>query len=177
MILQPDGSRYPSARSQPSVGDAIGHAVLGPWWPDNPYTRRYHGADADPGASRDVDWLSGAALWLRRTAVEGVGGWDDGYFMYVEDVDLCWRLRGAGWRVVYDPAGSVTHQQGAATALRPARMLVEHHRSWYRFAAKRWRGPKRLLLAPVAAFLAVRAAVLVALQRLSTASRRRRSHG
>ena len=48
---------------------------------------------------RDVDWVSGAVLWLRRSALESIGGWDERYFMYFEDVDLCWRLRRLGWRV------------------------------------------------------------------------------
>jgi N-acetylglucosaminyl-diphospho-decaprenol L-rhamnosyltransferase len=161
MVLDGAGAVYPSARLQPSVGDAIGHALLGTWRPGNRFTRRYHERDADPSAARDVDWVSGAAVWLRRTALESVEGWDDGYFMYVEDVDLCWRLRRAGWRVVYEPGGCVTHVQGVATATRPLRMIVEHHRSWYRFASKRWTGARRALLPLVAGFLTARAAAMV----------------
>jgi N-acetylglucosaminyl-diphospho-decaprenol L-rhamnosyltransferase len=172
MVREVNGAVYPSARRQPSVRDAIGHALLGAWRPDNPFTRRYHARDADPAIARDVDWVSGAAVWLRRAAVASVDGWDDGYFMYVEDVDLCWRLRRAGWRVVYEPAGLVTHAQGVATAKRPMRMIVEHHRSWYRFASKRWRGVRRLLLVPAAVFLTARAAVLVLGQAGSSVARR-----
>jgi len=172
-----DGSVYPSVRRDPGLVDAAGHAVIGLVWPRNPFTRRYHETDADPSLPRDVDWISGAAMWFRRRALESVGGWDDGYFMYVEEVDLCWRLRAAGWRIVYDPSGAITHERGVATARHPVRMTIEHHRSWYRFASKRWRGPRRLLLPLVAAFLAVRAAVLVALHGLAAASRRPRRHG
>jgi N-acetylglucosaminyl-diphospho-decaprenol L-rhamnosyltransferase len=78
--------------------------------------------------------------------------------MYVEDVDLCWRLRQAGWRIAYEPSGAVMHVHGASTARHPYRMIVEHHRSLARFAAKRWHGLKRLLLVPAVAFLATRAA-------------------
>ena len=163
-VVDVHGAIYPSARAQPSIVDAVGHAVLGAWWPNNSFTRRYHQRDADTGVARDVDWVSGASMWLRRDALDSVGGWDEAYFMYVEDVDLCWRLRRAGWRVVYEPRGLVTHVQGASTAHRPLRMIVEHHRSWYRFADRRWRGARRALLAPVAVFLAVRAALLVALE-------------
>jgi N-acetylglucosaminyl-diphospho-decaprenol L-rhamnosyltransferase len=152
-----DGSVYPSARSVPRVGDAVGHGVLGLVRPTNRFTRRYRELDADPSRARDSDFVSGAAIWLRRAAVDAVGGWDEGYFMYVEDVDLCWRLRGAGWRVAYEPGGSVVHVQGASTARHPYRMILEHHRSLARFAAKRWHGAKRLLLVPAAAFLALRA--------------------
>jgi len=107
--------------------------------------------------------VSGAAVWLRREALDDVGGWDERYFMYMEDVDLCWRLRGAGWGVAYEPAGRVVHVQGASTARRPYRMIVEHHRSVWRYADARWRGPRRLLLGPAAAYLALRA-VLAAVE-------------
>jgi N-acetylglucosaminyl-diphospho-decaprenol L-rhamnosyltransferase len=101
--------------------------------------------------------VSGAAIWLRRDAIEAIEGWDEGYFMYVEDVDLCWRLRRAGWRIAYEPGGEVTHVQGVSASQHPYRMIAEHHRSLYRFATKRWRGLRRLLLLPAALFLSVRA--------------------
>ncbi|MET0628876.1 MAG: glycosyltransferase family 2 protein [Acidimicrobiia bacterium] len=173
-VVDGNGTTYPSARVQPSIVDGVGHALLGLWLPGNRFTRRYHERDADPDVARDVDWVSGASIWLRRSALESVGGWDESYFMYVEEVDLCWRLRRAGWRVVYEPRGVVTHVQGASTARRPVRMIVEHHKSWYRFAAKRWVGPKRLLLAPAAVFLTLRAAVLVSMQAAASISRRLR---
>ena len=158
-VRDPDGTRYPSARTVPNLRDTVGHAVLGVVRPANRFTRRYRELDADPTLTRDVDWVSGAAIWLRRRALDAIGGWDDHYFMYVEDVDLCWRLRNAGWRVVYEPAGEVTHVQGASTDRRPYRMVLEHHRSLLRFASKRWRGWRRVLLVPAAAFLALRAGV------------------
>ena len=162
-VRNPDGSRYPSARTVPSLGDAVRHGVLGLVRPDNPATRRYRQLDVDPGVARDVDWVSGAAVWLRRRALEAVGGWDEGYFMYVEDVDLCWRLRRIGWRVAYEPAAEVLHVQGVSADRHPYRMIVEHHRSLLRFASKRWRGAQRLFLGPAAAFLATRAGAAMAL--------------
>ena len=156
-IRNPDGTIYPSARSVPRVRDAVGHGLLGLVWRTNPFTRRYRQLDADPNRPRDVDWVSGAAVWLRRDAIAAVDGWDEGYFMYVEDVDLCWRLRRAGWRIKYDPDGEVTHTQGVSASQHPYRMIAEHHRSLFRFARKRWRGPRRVLLLPAAAFLTVRA--------------------
>lgn len=162
LIRNTDGTIYPSARSDPRVRDAVGHGLLGLVWRTNPFTRRYRQLDADPSRPRDVDWVSGAAVWLRRDALETVGGWDERYFMYVEDVDLCWQLRNGGWRVGYEPGGVVTHAQGATTAKHPYRMISEHHRSLYRFASKRWRGARRLALPLAAAFLAVRAALAMA---------------
>jgi N-acetylglucosaminyl-diphospho-decaprenol L-rhamnosyltransferase len=166
-LHNPDGSLYPSARRVPSVADAVGHGLLFFVWRDNPFTRRYRQIDADPGRPRDVDWVSGAAIWLRRAALDDVGGWDERYFMYVEDVDLCWRLRRSGWRVAYEPAATVEHLLGVSTASRPYRMIAEHHRSLLRFAAVRFTGPRRALLGPAAAFLAARGALAMAHHRLA----------
>lgn len=163
-ILDADGTHYPSARQVPRLVDAIGHGTVGLVKRDNRFTRRYRELDADPGRARDVDWVSGAAVWLRREALEQIDGWDDGYFMYVEDVDLCWRLGNAGWRVAYEPGGCVTHVQGASTDRHPYRMIVEHHRSLLRFAGKRWHGWRRLLLVPAAAYLWARAGLAIALR-------------
>jgi N-acetylglucosaminyl-diphospho-decaprenol L-rhamnosyltransferase len=165
-ILDAHGAVYPSARTQPSVVDAVGHALLGSIRPQNRFTRRYRQLDADPARPRDVDWVSGAMVWLRRSALASVGGWDESFFMYVEDVDLCWRLRRLGWRIAYEPAATVVHMQGVSTDHHPYRSIVDHHRSLYRFASKRWRGARRLLLVPAAVFLSLRAGAMVALRAL-----------
>jgi N-acetylglucosaminyl-diphospho-decaprenol L-rhamnosyltransferase len=165
-LRNPDGSRYPSARTHPSLFDAAGHALVGRVRPRNRFTRRYRQLDVDWTRARDVDWASGAMLFLRRAAVDSVGGWDERYFMYVEDLDLCWRLGHMGWRISYEPGGEVLHVQGASTARRPYRMIVEHHRSVYRFANRRWRGVHRLLLFPAAVFLTGRVVVEMAAQAL-----------
>jgi len=166
-LQNPDGSVYPSARRVPSLADAVGHGLLFFVWRDNPFTRRYRETGADPSRPRDVDWVSGAAVWLRRAALDAIGGWDERYFMYVEDVDLCWRLRQAGWRVAYEPAGTVEHLLGVSTATRPYRMIAEHHRSLLRFAKVRFTGPRRALLPPAAAFLTARGVLAMAHHRLA----------
>jgi N-acetylglucosaminyl-diphospho-decaprenol L-rhamnosyltransferase len=157
-----DGSDYPSARRVPSVPVALGHGVLGLVWPSNPFTARYRQLDADPAVARDVDWVSGSAVWLRREALDAVGGWDERYFMYMEDMDLCWRLRADGWRVAYEPAGRVVHVQGAVTSRRPYRMMLEHHRSAWRFCRRRYTGFRVVLLPFAGMFLAVRGVMAMA---------------
>jgi N-acetylglucosaminyl-diphospho-decaprenol L-rhamnosyltransferase len=176
-IENPDGSLYPSARRDPGIGDAIGHALFGLVAPRNRFTRHYRQLDVDAAQPRDVDWASGAMLFLRRSALTSVGGWDERYFMYMEDVDLCWRLRRLGWRVAYEPGGRAIHVQGASTARTPYRMIAEHHRSAFRFAERRWRGPRRLLLVPAAVFLAGRAAVEIAVRALGSRPGRPRVSG
>jgi len=161
-VRDPDGSDYPSARSLPSIPVAVGHGLLGLWWATNPFTARYRQLDADPDRARPVDWVSGAAIWLRRSVLDAVGGWDERYFMYVEDVDLCWRIRTAGFGVAYEPAGEVVHVQGAVTRRRPYRMILEHHRSAWRFAKRRLRGARRVLLPLAAVYFAIRAVLAMA---------------
>jgi N-acetylglucosaminyl-diphospho-decaprenol L-rhamnosyltransferase len=151
-----DGSDYPSARRSPTIPLAVAHGLLGLWWPTNPFTTRYRQLNADPTNPRSVDWVSGAAVWLRRSALDAVGGWDERYFMYMEDLDLCRRLRIAGFEVAYEPAGAVTHVQGASTRRTPYRMLVQHHRSAWRFARNRLTGAKAVLLPFAAVYLVAR---------------------
>jgi N-acetylglucosaminyl-diphospho-decaprenol L-rhamnosyltransferase len=161
-ISNPDGSRYPSARTAPSTTDAIGHALLGRVAPHNAFTRTYRQLDADPDAPRSVDWVSGAAIWLRREALDTTGGWDERFFLFFEDMDLCRRLGEDGWDVVYEPAGRVRHVVGASRERRRYRSIYEHHRAAYQYAAKWWSGPRRALLPGAAALLAGRGVALAA---------------
>jgi N-acetylglucosaminyl-diphospho-decaprenol L-rhamnosyltransferase len=172
LIRTPHGDRYPSARRFPSLPDAAGHAVLGILAPNNRFTRAYQRSDLDAAGAevQDVDWVSGACFAVRRRAFDEVGGFDESYFMYAEEVDLCWRLRGGGWRVAYAPAAEVVHVQGVSTERHPFRMIVEHHRSLWRFATRTQRGWRRLLLPLVAAGLAFRT-VLVSVDRLTRGHR------
>jgi N-acetylglucosaminyl-diphospho-decaprenol L-rhamnosyltransferase len=158
MIRTPSGERYPSARQFPSMVDAAGHALLGIFTPDNRFTRRYQRSELDQAddGSHDVDWVSGACFLIRREAFEQVGGFDESFFMYLEDVDLCWRLGRAGWRVAYVPAASVVHLQGRSTDRHPYQMILEHHRSLLRFAARSSEGWRRGLLPLVAVGVVVR---------------------
>lgn len=167
LVRYPDGRHQASARLFPSLGQAAGHALLGLWLPANPWTRAYRMTDADPEAPRDVDWLSGCALGLRREAFTSVGGFDPGYFMFVEDVDLGYRLRQAGWRVRFHPDAEVVHAVGASTGSRPAAMVVAHARSLDRFYGRAYaRGPGRLLRPLVRIGLVVWVSLVLAWNRL-----------
>jgi N-acetylglucosaminyl-diphospho-decaprenol L-rhamnosyltransferase len=167
-IIDVEGARYPSARRFPSAVEAAGHALLGLVAPGNRFSRRYRMADLDLAATTSVDWVSGACFMARRRALEELGGFDESYFMYLEDVDLCWRAHRAGWAVAYVPAAVVTHVQGVSTARRPYRMLVAHHRSAFRFASRTRRGWHRPVLPVVALILAARLVMASARQALGT---------
>jgi len=147
-IVDSAGATYPSIRIFPNVLLAGLHALLAPLWGGNPFTKRYR----SPGRNGQVDWVSGAFFITRTTAFQAVGGFDERYFMFAEDMDLCWRLHEAGWRVAVVPEATVTHIEGVSRARVPRAMVRAHHASALRFEARTARGARRLLL-PVAALL------------------------
>jgi N-acetylglucosaminyl-diphospho-decaprenol L-rhamnosyltransferase len=160
-ILSPDGTLYPSARALPSLGRGIGHALLGWWWPSNPWTAAYRRERGAP-AEGETGWLSGSCLLLRREAFDAVGGFDPGYFMYFEDLDLCERICRAGWQVVYVPSAVVTHEGGVSTSRDPRAMADAHHASAWRYLSRRYAGVR---WAPVRLALRLGLAVRAALAR------------
>jgi N-acetylglucosaminyl-diphospho-decaprenol L-rhamnosyltransferase len=115
------------------------HAVLGPFWKRNPWTTAYRQERFEP-TERPVGWLSGACLLVRRSAFSQIGGFDERYFMYMEDVDLGDRLGKAGWLSVYVPSAEVLHHKGHSTGHDPANHLAAHHKSTYLFLADRYSG-------------------------------------
>jgi len=144
-VLEPDGKLYPSARALPVVGHGIGHALMARVWPGNPWTRNYRREDVAV-EERAAGWLSGSCLLIRREAFEQVGGFDPGYFMYFEDVDLGDRIGQAGWENVYVPTARAVHMGGTSTSRDAKRMLRAHHDSAYRYLARKYRPPLRWLI-------------------------------
>jgi N-acetylglucosaminyl-diphospho-decaprenol L-rhamnosyltransferase len=173
-IVTPEGGVYPSVRRFPSMADAAGHALLGLFDPDNRFSRRYRPPGVGGDEPAPADWVSGACFLIRRRAMEELGGFDESYFMFVEDMDLCWRARQAGWGVGVQPAATVTHLEGVSRRSHPYRMIVAHHRSAMRFAARATTGWRRAALPLAAAVLGARlvaACSLEALGRRGTGAR------
>ena len=86
-------------------------------------------AEALHAREHEPAWVSGSCLVARRTALEAVGGFDERFFLYEEDADLCRRLREAGWHVVFTPAAEVKHHLGRSMSKAPGRARLEYHRS------------------------------------------------
>lgn len=162
LIRNPDGSIYPSARSVPSLRTGIGHALFSNLWAANPWSRRYLDDLAPAGQRRDAGWLSGSCVLVRRQAFDAIGGFDDGYFMYFEDVDLGYRLGKRGYRNVYEPAAAALHTGAHSTGSESARMVRAHHVSARRFIRRKygawWLWPVR---AAITVGLGVRSALVV----------------
>ncbi|MDX1510878.1 MAG: glycosyltransferase family 2 protein [Nitriliruptorales bacterium] len=137
LVRHTDGSRQLSARRHPGLLAALLHAILGLWWPANPWTRNYRGADLATDKPQDVDWVSGCCIGIRRPVFDELGGFDPAYFLFMEDVDLAFRAREAGHRVRFDPSIEVVHRVGGALDQdRPAARRA-HARSMVRWARQR----------------------------------------
>lgn len=144
-IRTPDDQLYPSARDLPQLSTGAGHALLGWIWPANPWTARYRRELEEP-RERPAGWLSGSCLLVDVQAFWSVGGFDPGFFMYFEDVDLAERLGRRGWLHVYAPSAVIVHEGGHATKREPHRMQRVHHTSALRYLARRYPGRRYALL-------------------------------
>jgi N-acetylglucosaminyl-diphospho-decaprenol L-rhamnosyltransferase len=140
-IVGSDGAVYPSARAFPSIRTGVGHALFGNVWPTNPWTRKYHRASNNSTTvNTEVDWVSGACILARPEAFEIVGGFDEGYFMYFEDVDLAWRLAKLHWATMYVPSARITHSGAHSTRTQADFMRTVHHQSAQRYLNNKYSG-------------------------------------
>ena len=145
-ILTEHGEVYPSVRNFPSFSDAAGHALLALFNPENPFTLRYNPGTPEGDVVTPAGWVSGSCFLARREALEQLGGFDESYFMYCEEMDLCWRAHHAGWGVGFAGTAEVTHIQGVSTARHPYKMMAAHHRSALRFTNRTTTGWRRAAL-------------------------------
>jgi GT2 family glycosyltransferase len=99
----------------------------------------------------DVDWLSGACLLARRDALKAAGFFDERFFMYFEDMDLCRRLKEGGWDVLFHPAAEVVHESGASSRRLKGRLARELQRSRLIYFTKHHPGPRAWLERALAA--------------------------
>jgi GT2 family glycosyltransferase len=114
-ILEEDGSLAFSQRRFPRLRSTFSQALfLHRLWPNASWTDELiRNKDAyDRPAS--PDWVSGACMLIRREVLEAVNGLDEDFFLYCEDIDLCARIRDAGWTIRFDPAATVSHEGGAS---------------------------------------------------------------
>ncbi len=131
--------------------------------------RATHLGDDEPG---EVDAVNGAFMLCRAEAVRQVGLLDEGYWLYMEDLDWCRRFWGAGWKVFYEPAGTALHVKGGSSAGRRApRQEIAFHRGMARFY-RRFDAPEHNPLVNAAVYLGIWAKLAVSLA-ITAASRLR----
>ena len=172
-ILNPDGTIQGSARRFPGWSSFF--AGRSSWltrrFPNNPLSRWNLPWRSETSETREVDWVSGACMLVRRTAFEQVGGMDERFFLYWEDADLCRRLAEHGWRVAYFPGVTIEHAGGASSIHVYRESLAAFHASAYTLFNKHAAWPARLLgpLVYVALQLRLRALLFIHRHRLTSA--------
>lgn len=111
-----DGSLQSSRRRFPTLATFfLESTVLQRLSPRNRVLGRYYVLDRPDDAISQVDWVVGACLLVRRAVLDAIGGFDEGFFMYSEELDFCHRAVDAGWQVVYYPHAVITHYEGKSS--------------------------------------------------------------
>jgi GT2 family glycosyltransferase len=171
-IDNPDGSLQLSCRRFPTFWSGLfnRYSLLTRLAPRNRLSASYLMTDWDHASTRDVDWLSGAAMMIPRRTFERVGQFDEGYFFAVEDVDYCRRVHATGLRVVYLPDAVVEHRIGGSSSTAPNRVLIARHRGMWRYYRRHLRGGPLVDTATAAAIMA-RCLALLALANGARAAR------
>ena len=138
-LLNPDGTLQRSVRGFPTIWRlATEYYFLRKLAPRSRALNAFYAGDFDHGETRDVEWVMGASLLVRRDAIDAVGPADSAFFLFSEETDWCYRFHRAGWTVVFHPGAEVVHVSGAAHA---GRMFKENVRSHLRFFTKH-HGPR-----------------------------------
>jgi N-acetylglucosaminyl-diphospho-decaprenol L-rhamnosyltransferase len=114
-LLNPDGSVQSSRRRLPTLPVLFLESTWLEKLAPRKLLRYYYAQEQPDDLVQDVDWITGAAMLTRREAVAQVGGMDEGFFMYSEELDWCRRIREAGWRVVYFPEARIVHHEGKSS--------------------------------------------------------------
>jgi hypothetical protein len=136
-LVNPDGTLQPSVRGFPTLWRlATEYLFLRRLAPRSRLLNAFYGAGFDHRSQRNAEFLVGAVLLVRREVLDELGGFDERFFMYNEEVDLCYRARAAGWRVVFWPGAEFVHVGGASTAPVRSEMYREQLRSHICFLAK-----------------------------------------
>lgn len=150
-LLWPNGNIQSSRRRFPTLGTLFWEStLLGQWFPQNRYIRRYHLLNRPAGHPQAVDWVVGAAILIRQEAWRQTGPIDEDFFMYFEETDWCRRSAQAGWQIHYLPAAQVIHFEGKSSEQVVAARTLRFQRSKIRYTRKYfgagWAAALRLFL-------------------------------
>jgi N-acetylglucosaminyl-diphospho-decaprenol L-rhamnosyltransferase len=170
-LVREDGSLdHAGRRSFPTVLGALGHfAGVGRKLQGGPLAQ-YRATDVVSGP---VDAVNGAFMLCRRVALEEVGLFDEGYWMYMEDLDLCYRLQQAGWVTWYEPSAQALHvKHGTSGAVRSPKLIWAFHYGMYRFYRTHYAAQRNTLVNWVVyAGIAIRATGTLAISLLMAIAR------
>ena len=132
-----DGTRQSSRRRFPTLATAFLESTkLQQWFPRNRVLTQYYMRDTRDDATQQVDWINGAAMFVRRKLYDQIGGFDEQFFMYSEELDWCYRAKKASWEIVYLPTAQITHYEGKSSEQAAARRDIYFNTSKIRFYRK-----------------------------------------
>jgi N-acetylglucosaminyl-diphospho-decaprenol L-rhamnosyltransferase len=139
-LVQADGGLdLACRRAFPTAFDGFCRAVgLSSLFPRSPYLARYNLTYLDEDETVEVDAVNGAYMLVRRAAMAEVGLLDESYFMYMEDLDWCYRFRQRGWRIFYVPDGTVIHLKGQSSSQNSEAMIRAFFDSMVLFCEKHY---------------------------------------
>lgn len=139
-IILPDGSLDKACkRGFPTPSASFYYAFgFSKLFPDRPRFNGYQLGYLDPDEAYPIDCLVGAFMLVRRETIAQVGGLDEEFFMYGEDLDWCYRIKEAGWGIYYYPETSIVHLKGGSARRRPFKIVYEFHRAMILFHRKHY---------------------------------------
>ncbi|MEW9673285.1 glycosyltransferase family 2 protein [Ammoniphilus sp. 3BR4] len=140
-VLLPDGSLDKACKRGYPTPEASFYYMLGfhKRYPAIPRFNQYQLGHLDPDQEHEVDSLVGAFMLLRREVIDQVGLLDEDFFMYGEDIDWCYRIKAAGWKIKYYPRTSILHLKRASSKKKPNKIIYEFHRAMFLFYNKHYR--------------------------------------
>lgn len=174
-LMQEDGSLdHAARRSFPTPASALGHFLrVGRSERAPASLAAYRAPEVDEGP---VDAVNGAFMLMRRAMLDEIGLFDEGYWMYMEDLDLCYRFAEAGWVTWYEPSATVVHvKAGSSGPIRSPRLNYAFHYGMFRFYRKHY-APERGAIVNLAVYLGIGGKLVISLARnlIAGAKRHRR---
>lgn len=148
-IINSDGSIQLSCRRFPSILNAAFYTILAGIKPDNRFSRNYKLAGIDRAKPFKVDWVSGSAMMVSKAALDSAGLFDEKYFMYVEDVDLCYRMWEKDFKVFYYPFAEVLHHIGGSGENNSVLSQIRMQKSVLYFYIKTYKKNWKIILIPL----------------------------
>ncbi|KZE68295.1 glycosyl transferase family 2 [Paenibacillus jamilae] len=140
-VILPDGSLDKACKRGFPTPSASFYYAFG-WskrYPDNPKYNQYQLGHLSPDDEYPVDVLVGAFMLVRKETIDQVGGLDETFFMYGEDIDWCYRIKQAGWGIYYYPRTYIIHIKGGSARRRPLKIIYEFHRAMWVFHRKHYK--------------------------------------
>jgi N-acetylglucosaminyl-diphospho-decaprenol L-rhamnosyltransferase len=132
-----DGSLQSSRRRFPTRTTAfLESTILQQWFPQNRVLTQFYMRDTRDDETIQVDWINGSAMFVRREVYDQIGGFDEAFFMYSEELDWCRRAKEADWQIIYLPSAQITHYEGKSSEQVVARRDIYFHSSKVRYYRK-----------------------------------------